>query len=197
MAGLEKIIERISQDSAAKCDNIIFTAQAQAAKIKETAQNTAEADKLKVLESARNEAKMIDTAAISSADFAAKKDLLAAKIEIINLTLDKAVKKLGAMPDKEYFDALYALVKKYAAKDSDGVMKLSAADLKRLPNDFNKKINEGLNGKAKLTVDKNAADIKNGFILAYGDIEINCTFEALIEDSLDEIKDEIYKIIFA
>lgn len=120
--------------------------------------------------------------------------ILATKVDIINKTIDEAEKKLANMPEDEYFAALYALVKKYS-QAAEGEMLLSSNDLGRLPKDFESKINEGLADGAKITVRKTATNISQGFILVYGDIEINCTFDALIDDARDDIKDELYSII--
>ena len=40
------------------------------------------------------------------------------------------------------------------------------------------------------------ADIENGFILVYGDIEINCTFRALINEQKDTIREKVCGVIF-
>lgn len=196
MAGLDKIIERIAQDSAAKCDSIIFEAQSEAQKIKDAAAKQAEDDKAAIVEAANKEAKAIVDMAESGAELEGKKTLLATRVEIIEKAIDVASEKLGVMPDDEYFAALYALVKKYA-QGGEGIMHLSKKDLGRLPKDFDKKINEGLEKGAKISVAKTPADISDGFVLVYGDIEINCTFEALVADARDAIKDELYSIIFA
>lgn len=196
MTGLNKIIERISQDSVAKCDGIIFDAQTEASKIKNAAIAEADALKQKAIEEANAQAKTITEMAESGAQLATRKKLLSTKIDIINDAINAAYKKIKEMPEKDYFAALYSLVKKYA-QDTEGVMILSEKDLGRKPKDFEKKINEGLSKEAKLTVSDKPANIGEGFILVYGDIEINCTFEALIEDARDELKDTINNIIFA
>lgn len=196
MTGLNKIIERISQDSVAKCDSIIYDAQNEAAKIKNAAIAEGDAEKQKIIEQANAQAKAIIDMAESGAQLATRKELLATKIDIINDTINSALEKMKAMPDKEYFAALYSLVKKYA-QGSEGVMLLSQKDLGRKPKDFEKKINEGLPNGAKLKVSDKPAKIGEGFILVYGDVEINCSFEALVEDSKDALKDTIYNIIFA
>ena len=49
----------------------------------------------------------------------------------------------------------------------------------------------------KLKVSSEPKNIDGGFILAYGDIEINCSFDALISEKIDVIKDTLNKIIFA
>lgn len=196
MTGLNKIIERISQDSVAKCDGIIFDAQNEATKIKNAAIAEGDALKQKAIDEANAQAKIILEMAESGAQLNTRKKLLATKVDIINNAIDAALDKMKAMPDKDYFAALYSLVKKFA-QDSEGMMLLSKKDFDRLPKDFDKKINEGLQKGAKLTVSDKPANIGEGFILVYGDVEINCTFEALIEDSRDELKDTINNIIFA
>ncbi|NLX93741.1 MAG: hypothetical protein GXZ02_07760, partial [Clostridiales bacterium] len=40
------------------------------------------------------------------------------------------------------------------------------------------------------------AAIADGFILVYGDIEMNCTFDALLEESHDELKEKIAQLFF-
>lgn len=196
MAGLDKIIERIAQDSAAKCDGIIFDAQSEASKIKDAAARQAEEEKAAVVEAAGREAKALVDMAESGSELETRKLLLGARVEIINKAIDVAYQKLGAMPDDEYFAALYALARKNS-QSGEGVMYLSQKDLGRMPADFDRKINDGLSDGSRITVSKEPANISDGFILVYGDIEINCTFEALIEDSRDAIKDELYSIIFA
>ena len=68
-------------------------------------------------------------------------------------------------------------------------------DLSRLPAGFAEKISDATNGKLK--VSSEPKNIDGGFILAYGDIEINCSFDALISEKIDVIKDTLNKIIFA
>ncbi|MBQ0135271.1 MAG: hypothetical protein KBS43_00850 [Oscillospiraceae bacterium] len=196
MAGLEKIIERIASDSAAKCDGIIFDAQNEAQKIKDAAAQQSSDNQAAIIEAANKEAKALVDMAESGAELEGKKLLLATRVEVINKAIDVASKKLGDMPADEYFAALYALAKKYA-QSGEGTMLLSKKDLERMPKDFDKKINEGLVDGAKIAVSKDPANISDGFILVYGDVEINCTFGALIEDARDDIKDELFSIIFA
>lgn len=196
MAGLNKIIERIAQDSAAKCDGIIFDAQNEATKIKEAAEIQANNDKEATIAAANKDAKALIEMAESGAELEGKKLILATRVEIIEKAIEAASSKLSDMPDDEYFAAIYALVKKFA-QAADGSMLLSKKDLGRLPSDFDKKVNAALPKGAKLTLAKEPANISDGFILVYGDIEINCTFDALIAEQRDEIKDELYSIIFA
>ncbi len=42
-----------------------------------------------------------------------------------------------------------------------------------------------------------ARNIDNGFILAYGGIEENCSIEAMFAEKRDELRDQVRKILFA
>lgn len=196
MTGLNKIIERISQDSVAKCDGIIFDAQNEATKIKDAAVAEGNSLKEKAISQANAHADTMINMANSGAQLATRKQILSTRIAIIDEAINVALNKLNSLPDKEYFAAIYSLVKEYA-QDSEGTMYLSKKDLDRKPKDFDNKVNKELPKGAKVVVSKEPRDIEQGFVLAYGDIEINCTFKALIDDLRDELKDEIFKIFFA
>ena len=105
MAGLEKIIERIASDSAAKCDGIIFDAQNEAQKIKDAAAQQSSDNQAAIIEAANKEAKALVDMAESGAELEGKKLLLATRVEVINKAIDVASKKLGDMPADEYFAA--------------------------------------------------------------------------------------------
>ena len=109
----------------------------------------ADNDKAATIEAANKEAKALVDMAESGAELEGKKLLLATRVEIIEKAIDVASKKLGSMPDDEYFAALYALVKKYA-QSGEGTMLLSERDLGRLPKDFEKKINADLGAGDKI-----------------------------------------------
>ncbi len=77
----------------------------------------------------------------------------------------------------------------------EGELRLSKADLDRVPSGFVERINAELkDGSVKLAAQ--GADIENGFILVYGDIEINCTFRALINEQKDTIREKVCGVIF-
>ena len=74
---------------------------------------------------------------------------------------------------------------------------LGSADLARLPADFEARLCSALSAKGSTcTLSKEAARIESGIMLVYGDIEVNCTFEAVIESSAEELKAQIGEMIF-
>ena len=57
---------------------------------------------------------------------------------------------------------------------------------------------QALAGKpgASLTLDEAPRDIDGGFVLIYGDIEENCSFEALFDAQKDRLQDEVRALLF-
>ena len=73
---------------------------------------------------------------------------------------------------------------------------LNENDLARLPEDFQEKINGEVYERAAVQVSKKPRDIENGFILDYGDFEVNCTLRAIFDDNMDMLKDTLSKMLF-
>ena len=194
MTGLEKIIGKIERDSADKCRSMIADANTKAERIRKAAEDECEKVNEAVLAEIRIEGERATELAESAANQKSRQTLLAAKIEAINEALAQASKAIKNLPAEEYFAALTALAVSNAMSGS-GVMRLSAGDLDRLPDGFEKNINSKLNGRS-ISVSDKPADISDGFILVYGDIEINCTVDALIDEKRDELKEKICSIIF-
>ena len=76
------------------------------------------------------------------------------------------------------------VLEKLAAKyrtGAPGTLYLSKADLARKPGDFLKAFPE-------ITVADTPGELSDGFLLKYGDIEINCAFAALMNASREDLK---------
>ena len=105
--------------------------------------------------------------------------------------------RLNSLSDEEYAEFITGLFAKHVP-NKDAVLKLNAADMKRIPKEvldgFVKKAEEA---GAKLTVSGEAAGIKNGFVLDFGEIEENCTFDALIDQNIEELQDKVKSLLFA
>ena len=192
MTGLENIVSIIRQDAQSEAEAIIAKAQAEADKIIDKARAEAQEKSTQLTKSGSDKANDIIERAESAAQLETKKALLFSKQHLLKSVIDEAKLQLEGLEDKEYFDVLLQLVKKYSAQ-KDGFMLLNANDLERIPADFEKKIQEIGN----ITIKKEPANIKNGFLLIYGGIDINCTFDALFEDSAEALQDIVSDILFA
>lgn len=180
MSGLEKIIARLESDCADECDQIEMRAQADAAAMMESALKEGKAEADRILSDARSQAELIAKKAESTASVNDRRMLLEAKVALIDETVEAAVKKLRSLDEPSYFGVL----EKLAAKNrtgAPGTLYLSAADLARKPAGF-------LSAFPEITISDTPGTLADGFLLKYGDIEINCAFEALKNASRDDLK---------
>ena len=187
MTGADKIIEKITRDALAKSEEILARAEAQAEQALAQAAAQAQGASGTAIAAAEEKAASDIAAARSRTAMTEKRILLQMKNEVIGQAIASALARLQALPEAEYFNMLARLAAEYA-QPGPGVMRLAQRDLDRLPPDFS---------PAGVSISPQPAEIEGGFILAYGDIEQNCSFEALVSARLDDIKDALHAFIFA
>lgn len=202
MTGLEKIVKKIEDEANASAAARIEVAQTEAQTIYDTTMLKAKAQSEEILAQGRAQAADILAGASSAAALAKRKALLSEKQSIINSVISDAQNALLALPEKEYFELIERLFEKHLLAQQ-GEIFFSAADLKRLPTGFGLKL--GVIAMAKggsLKVSKEPRAINGGFILVYpdaeagGDIEINCSFEALFYAAHEQLQDKISALLF-
>lgn len=196
MTGLEKIIDKINSDSKQLCSGIIANAQKKCDEITADAEKQGKELASEIESKAQADGKSIVSMAKSSAAQQSRQTLLKAKVEAVNDTLSKLGTFLSSLPPKEYFEAIIKLAAENAMK-GECTASLSAADNSRLPADFALKLTAALKAKgAVCTVTDKPASIESGVFLDYGDIAVNCSFEAILEENSDIYKEKISEIIF-
>lgn len=194
MAGLERIIEKIKSDTAVQCRLIAEKAEKEIAELLANAEKAAEEKAAGIRESAEKEAGFIAERAVSGGKQKSGQALLLAKTKTIDEILSEALNRMNNLPDEEYFSALLSLAVKYSGDREEGVIFFNERDLKRLPDDFEAQLRDkGCNAKISKTPDNR---IESGFVLAFGDVEENCTFGALLDEKRDVLKEKICEIIF-
>lgn len=195
MTGLEKIIGQIQGEAQAAADNVMKAAQAQAADIAAAAAAEAEAECKRIAERAERDKADALRRAESAADLQKRRALLTTKQAVIGEAIDKAHAKLLALPAEEYFAAIVKLAVGHAQPGA-GVLHLNAADLARLPADFEKALNAALPEGRTLTLSDQPMAMDGGFVLVYGGIEENCSFNALFASQREALQDSVQKILF-
>lgn len=194
MSGLDRIIEKINADSLASCREIADQAQKRAQDIVSDADERAEQVYAEIIADAEKKAQSIMTMSEANVSGIARRAELSAKVEAVDAAIEAAYGAMCDMGADEYFAALEKLAVRNAGK-GEGELRLSKRDLDRVPSGFADRINAALtDGSVKLS--GQSADIDNGFILVYGDIEINCTFRALINEQKDIVREKVCGVIF-
>lgn len=193
MSGIDKIIQGIEEDTRAVCDGIVARAEEKAAQI--TAHAEDEAARIAGDSDRRISAAVADIKkrGDSAADLEEKKIYLSAKQQIICDMLAVGIERVKSLPEKEYFALILKMIRKYSQK-KDGVIRFGKRDALRLPDGFIKEINKVAGGQ--LTLSDEYAPIDAGFILIYGGIEENCSFDAIFMSEDEALKDRAGKLLF-
>lgn len=194
MTGLEKILSTIEQDSNDRCREITEQAQKQAQEIIDAASAKAQEDIENAKASVDKKVAEHDGAIEASVLMTKNRIILEGKLDIISSTLERALEVIKALPKKEYFEILKGLILKNVRK-GEGVLRLSKEDTEKLPSNFIDSINNALKRGYKISLGE-SADIDSGFILVYGDIDINCSFDAVASAKREELRDTLNEMLF-
>ena len=190
MTSSEKILAGIAEESKAQADKINSDAEKQAAEITAAAREEAESEAEKIKAEAEKKAELIINSGKSSAELLKRDTALNCRRGLIEKALITVADTVNAYSDKDYFDFLLTLIKKEKL-NGKGEVYLSVKDKARDTASFKSEL-EALG----FTLSDNFADINGGFILKYGDIQINGELSALIHEKRDMLTDELNKALF-
>ena len=196
MTGLEKITARILAEARAQADEIRGQAEGEAGAVLREAEESL----LRLREEAKEREalvkKELEARARSSASLKKRQLILAAKQDMIREQLEKAHQSLLEMGAEEYFSFIEQMVRQ-SALPKEGEIRFSERDLKRLPDGFDKRLNQAAAERGgSLKIGSEPAHVDGGFLLDYGGIEENCSFQALLTARRDECSDQIQKLLF-
>lgn len=196
MSGLDKIVEEIHAQAKAEADLILNKSDeycdAYMEDVKKEVQKELEAFHKKALA----ERNLYEEKTKSGAEFLERNAILRAKQQCIDEVLVKAEQTIKNFPVGEYFGFLEKLLEKNI-QSGHGIMYLGKKDLERMPENFEEKV-QAIAKKKNGTIElcREPKNITDGFILAYGEIEENCTIKSLFHTNLDRMKDIAGKELF-
>ncbi len=194
MTGLETILSQIQDDAQREAEEQLSAAKSEAAKILEAAKAEAQQKSQAVLQEGEQKAQAIRDRAQSAAQLERRNAMLAFKQQVIREAIHGIRASLEAAPDQEYFQLLLQLAARFA-REGKAEMRLNQRDLDRLPKNFEDDLRRAV-PQAEIAVSKEPCNIESGFLLAYGGIDINCTFRAIFEDAEGELRDVAGKLLF-
>lgn len=196
--GAERIVQRILDDANLKAEEIKTAAVEKSAATESAARQKAAREQEQILEQARKEAEEQKRRIIGVAQLEARKDLLAAKQELISEAFQKSLEQLINMEDSSYLSIIRSMLLDLTETGAETVI-CSAADLKRIPAGFWKEVNDALVEKGKkgsITLAKETREIRGGFILQSEGVEMNCSFESLLDMKRDQLETAIAAVLF-
>lgn len=196
MTGLEKILYQIEEEAKSSAEKIVEDANKEAQAILTKADATCQEMKAAAEHKAAAVTEDILAKSRSAVGMQRKKDLLAAKQQVIGEVIDQAQKSLYKLDDAAYFALIEKMLEKSVLAES-GQIRFNAADQKRLPAGFEKKIAAIAEKKGgALTVSQETCDIDGGFLLVYGGIEENCSFAAMFAAEKENLQDKVHTLLF-
>ena len=190
MTSSEKILAGIAGEAKTEAEKITAEAEKQAAEITAAARAEAETDAEKIRADAEKKAELIINSGKSSAELLKRDTALNCRRGLIEKALNFVADTVNAYGDKDYFDFLLTLIKKEKL-NGKGEVYLSVKDKARDIAAFKSELSA-----LDLTLSDTFAEINGGFILKYGDIQINGELSALIHEKRDMLTDELNKALF-
>lgn len=195
MNGIDKIIDRISGDAQREIDDVLAKARAEAEKITAQYQAQAKAEADDILARGQKAAVERGERLASVAQLECRKEVLAAKQEVIDEAFRLALKKLTQLPQEEYVALLSDLAVKAAAKGTEKLI-FSVADRARVGKAVVVAANQKLGDRGQLTLSQETRPMQGGFILSDGAVEVNCTFQTLVRLQRETLSTQVAGVLF-
>lgn len=198
MEGIEKITARIIEDAEREIAAMQQETEEEVNTLLAQAQTEAEQESMELLVRGRRAAEERRERLSSSADMECRKLELAAKQELLQQSFDAALEELCALPQERYVTLLSALAVEASSSGRERMI-LSAKDADRLGEEIVKAANTALQRagrRGELTLSEETRPIPGGFILAEGDVELNCAFDTLVRLQREKLEKEVAAILF-
>ena len=145
-------------------------------------------------EKCEKEAESLKSRKISAAELQARKMILGAKQEAIQKSFDLALEKLKSMPEDKYLSYLTEEIIKIPV--NEGIIILNQRDRDKIGEKLIEAVNQSLNA-AKYKLSDKTINVSGGFLLRSGNIEINNTFETLLNSVKDDLTSEVANALFS
>ena len=194
MKGTEKLIAHIKADADAQVNAILAQAEQQCAGIRGDFDKQAAALYAERLRAGVKETQDKVDGEARIARMEGRKELLAAKQELVSRSFRKAQEQIVSLPTGQYVAFLAKLAAQASVTGEEKIV-LNARDRKAIGEKLVKAANARLKN-GRLTLAEETGDFAGGLILRRGSIEANCTVELLVELSRSELSAQVAEILF-
>ena len=198
MNGIDRIAGKIAEDAKLEADSILAEARTQAAGIASKYATLAKEESNRLLIAGKERSKEIVRRAASAAEQEAKQQLLATKQKMISRAFDLARQKLFALPENEYVAFLARLAANASSAGNEEII-LSSKDLKAYGEKVLHSANELLakdGKKNSLILSAEPGRFEGGLMLRAGRVETNCTMDAIMRLSKEDLAPNIAAVLF-
>lgn len=190
---IENITANILNDAKNAAENSLASAELTGQDLINNAKKEAEAVIKAETEKALKDAESLKGRKVSAAELQGRKMMLSAKQEAINKSFNAALEMLKSMREEEYINFLANQI--VTIPNCEGTILLNKLDREKIGEKLINVVNEKLNGQ-KVSLSNETQRMSGGFVLKHGKIEINSTFETILESMKDELTGEIAGVLF-
>lgn len=197
MAGAEKLIEKIQNDAQRDAEQFWRETEAKKTIMRTTVIRDIEKRKAEIEKLTQDAIQEKKKRMSSVYDLEYRKQLLAAKQEMMQEAKSLVLKKLSTISNDEYL----ALMKDrllQCAITGEGSIAISKSDT-RLGGAFLADVNQTLQttlGKGNVSFTPEKQEIAGGFVYNHGGMEINISLEALLNEAWQETETDIARVLF-
>ncbi len=198
MSNVKNLTSKILKDAEERKDSILKAANEEKAKIIAKKEAIAKSEEEAMIEKAKMEAKTRHERIVSSAELKARNEKLAAKQSVIDSVFENSIEELCKMSDDDMKKFIKDMILNSDIAGDEKII-LNEKGKSILDGTLLVQINSELKSKGKkgeLTISKEVRNFKGGFILEKDGIEINNTFEDLVNSSRDELESEVANVLF-
>ncbi len=198
MSDVKNLTSKILKDAEERKESILKAANEEKAKIIAKKQTVAKQEEAAMIEKAKIEAKTRHERIVSGAELKARNEKLAAKQSVIDSVFDQSIEELCKMSNDDMKKFIKNMILNSDITGDEKII-LNKEGKSLLDNSLLNTINSELkaNGKkGELTISDEVRTFKGGFILEKDGIEINNTFEDLVNSSRDDLEFEVANVLF-
>jgi V/A-type H+-transporting ATPase subunit E len=198
MSGAEKLKEKIISEAAGWADRELAEAGLRAGEIVAAARKQADDKNKSILEQALVQAGERRRRAATIAELDARKEILRAKEELIEDTFRQALERLRLLKGAAAREVLMPMLLA-AVKSGREEIIVSAGDRELFTPEFVAAVNKALaerGSQGGLILSGETREMRGGFILRSGEVEINSSFDTILRMQRDQLEPEVAAALF-
>lgn len=195
MSNINNLTSKIIKDAEDEKEIIIQTAEKEKNKILSTKQVEASTAEKIIIEKAEREAVSRKERIISSAKLQARNEKLQAMQEVIREIFESSIETLCNLSEDEFKVFVTESILNSDIVGEQNII-LNDSSKKIINKTFLAGINKELGSKANVILSEETRNFKGGFILEKDGIEINNTFEALVNSLKDDLSIDVAIMLF-
>jgi V/A-type H+-transporting ATPase subunit E len=198
MSNIKNLTEKILEEAKHKEKEIAAYAESEKEKILSSKIKEAEDEKRLILLKAEEEAKTKKERIISSTTLKVRNEKLEIKQKLISEVFEKALEELCSMNSSKLKNFIKHTILDLDIEGDETII-LNEDGKSKVDDKFIEDLNFiflARNKKGELKVREENGNFKGGFIVEKNGVEINSTFESLMDSMKDELEYEVSKALF-